>query len=407
MLYHYRNNLKILVSIKFKLPLCEFVCHKSSVILGIETSCDDTGCAIVDISGKILADTLYTQNPIHLRYGGINPLFARELHRNQIENVVSETLSKASLKFADIDAIAVTTKPGLRSSLEIGVMYAKYLSRLNNKPLIPIHHMEAHALVARLYHKIDFPYLVLLISGGHCLLAIVKDVEEYILLGESLDDSPGEAFDKTSRRMKLRNIPEYSNKSGGQAIELAAAKATNPQMFQFPLPLVRYRDCNFSFSGIKDSVVRKLMRKEQEHNIIGDGVIPEIYNLCASFQLAVAKHLVHRTQRAVLYCEKNNLLPKERSLVVSGGVACNNFIYKYLTHMANQIGLNVYRPPPNVCTDNGIMIAWNGVEKFVKGRGIVEDITFNDIHPKAPLGTNAISDVEKASLSMKLVKLKI
>lgn len=376
------------------------------LILGIETSCDDTGSAIIDGTGNILGESLYSQNAIHTKLGGVNPLMAHELHRENIEVAVSEALHKANKSVKDVDAIAVTTKPGLLVSLQVGVKYAKYLAKLHTKPLIPVHHMEAHALVARMYQDLPFPFLVLLISGGHCLLTLVKDVEDFYLLGKGLDNAPGEVFDKVARRMKLKNIPDFSKICGGRAVELAALQATNPEVFEFPLPLLKYRDCNFSFSGLKDSLVRKLIKKETEHQIAGCELIPEVNDLCASFQHAVAEHLVHRTHRAILFCDKHGLIPPEnRNLIVSGGVACNNFIFKAIESLACNIGYKAFRPPPRLCTDNGVMIAWNGLEKLKKGSAPKTDIALKDIDPTASLGKCLIEEVKKANIKIKRLRL--
>lgn len=379
----------------------------NSIVLGIETSCDDTGCAVVDSTGSILGQSLYSQTALHIRYGGVNPVFAHELHRNNIDSAVSDALQNAGKCIKDLDAIAVTTRPGLLLSLQVGAKYARYLSRMHNKPLIPIHHMEAHALVARMYHKVQFPFLVLLISGGHCLLALVKDVNNFELLGKSVDNAPGEVLDKVARRMKLRNIPEYSKICGGQAIELAAQKSTNLSQFEFPLPLAKYRNCNFSFSGLKDSTIRKLEEKEVEHNVMGDELIPEVYDLCAAFQLAVAEHIAHRTHRAMLYCEKYKLIdPDNKVVVVSGGVACNNFIFKSIEYVGSEMGYKTYRPPHNVCTDNGVMIAWNGIEKLRKHIDIRTDFSLKEVEPEAPLGVDSINKVESANIKTRVTRLK-
>ncbi|XP_013187114.2 tRNA N6-adenosine threonylcarbamoyltransferase, mitochondrial-like [Amyelois transitella] len=379
---------------------------RNASVLGIETSCDDTGCAVVDMTGKILGESLHSQNAVHVRYGGVNPLIANELHRRNIEQAVAEALENSNLTVDDIDAIAVTTRPGMLMSLQVGVKYAKYLARKHNKPLIPIHHMEAHALVVRVSQDVPFPYLSLLISGGHCLLAVVKDVDEFYLLGKSLDNAPGEVLDKGARRMKLKNIPTYSQMAGGRAIELAAKHCKDPDLFRFPLPLAKYRDCNFSFSGLKDALDRNLMKKELEHGVMGDGIIPEVNELCAAYQLAVAEHIAHRTERAVIFCEKNTLLGEYRNLVVSGGVACNDFIYKSLQVVTKKLGYEVYRPPPRLCTDNGVMIAWNGIEKLRKPCGIIADIPISSIEPVAPLGNSLINEVKQSNLPVRVSRLR-
>lgn len=378
----------------------------SVTILGIETSCDDTGCAVVDGKGNVLGESLFSQNILHLRYGGINPLVARDLHRDNIEFAVKQALEESKLNVSNIDAIAVTTKPGLLISLQIGVKYAKYLAKSYNKPIIPIHHMEAHALVARMFYDIEFPFLALLISGGHCLLTVVKDVDNFLLLGNTLDNAPGEVLDKAARRMKLRNIPAYSELAGGKAIEEAAKCSKNPEIFAFPTPLVKSRDCNFSFSGIKEALIRHLLRKEEEHNAVGDEIIPEVNDLCAAFQSIIAEHIAHRVQRAVLFCTKNQFLKEDnKNIVVSGGVACNDFIFKTLQNVGVQLNCNVFRPPPKVCTDNGVMIAWNAIEKL-KTQYQFPDITLDSIDPKAPLGVNIMDEVKKANLYVKATRLK-
>ncbi|XP_037294918.1 probable tRNA N6-adenosine threonylcarbamoyltransferase, mitochondrial [Manduca sexta] len=378
------------------------------IVLGIETSCDDTGCAIVDGTGNILGEALFSQNALHVRCGGINPLVAHELHRDNIDNVVNEALGNAGLKIKDVDAIAVTTKPGLLISLQVGVKYAKYLAKQYNKPLIPIHHMEAHALIPRMCKDIPFPFIVLLVSGGHCLLAVVNHIDDFVLLGQSIDNAPGEVLDKIARRMKLRNIPTYSTMAGGRAVELAAKGAKYPDLFKFPLPLARYRDCNFSFSGIKDYFVRKLVQMENEHGIMGNEIIPEYRDFCAALQLAVAEHLVHRTERALLFCEEEKLIDTSiKNIIVSGGVACNDFIFKSIEFIANKWNYKTIRLPPRLCTDNGIMIAWNGVEKYKKELDIVSDFNIKDIDPTAPLGRNYINNVQAANLPVKATKLHI
>lgn len=382
--------------------------YSNQHILGIETSADDTGCAIVNNKGELLAESLHSQNLIHLRNGGIIPDVAQDLHRTYIKPIVSETLRKATMSMEDISAIAVTLKPGLPLSLVVGMKYAKHLARRFNKPIIPIHHMEAHALTARMYYNIPFPFLVLLISGGHCLLAVAQDVNHFQLLGQSIDCAPGEIFDKVARKMKLRNISEYSKISGGKAIELAASKATNPHMFKLPLPLAEYKDCNFSFNGLKTSVLLQLHRKEKQHEIIADKLIPEVNDLCAAMLMAASRHLIHRTQRAMEFCEKNNLIPESnKQLIVSGGVACNNYIFNALTMLCDETNYKIYRPPPKLCTDNGVMIAWNGLEKWRKGLDIITDIKTLDIEAVSPLGENLIPHVIESKIPCKLMKIKL
>ncbi|XP_058840777.1 probable tRNA N6-adenosine threonylcarbamoyltransferase, mitochondrial, partial [Topomyia yanbarensis] len=206
------------------------------------------------------------------RFGGIIPPVAQDFHRKQIENVVLKTFLQANLQFNEIDAIAVTNRPGLPLSLIVGVRYAKYLARKFNKPIIPIHHMEAHALMIRMTNNIPFPYLCILLSGGHAILTLVKSARDFYILGETIDDAPGEMFDKIARRLKLRNIPQYAWLSGGQAIEKAAVKSLNPATYNFPVPLSKYRDCQFSFAGLKNSASRHILLQEKR---LGPIVFPE------------------------------------------------------------------------------------------------------------------------------------
>uniref|UniRef100_A0A6P7GM43 N(6)-L-threonylcarbamoyladenine synthase n=1 Tax=Diabrotica virgifera virgifera TaxID=50390 RepID=A0A6P7GM43_DIAVI len=296
---------------------------------------------------------------------------------------------------------------GLPLSLLIGTKYGKHLCRKHNKPFMPIHHMEAHALTARMHDKsIEFPFLVLLISGGHCLLVVAESVDKFLLLGESIDDAPGEAFDKMARRMKLKNIPTYSTLSGGQAIELAATHADNPLAYKFTIPLLMYKNCNFSFSGIKNQLLLQLQREEKEKEVPADGIIPGVENLCASFQLVVTRHICHRVQRAMEYVSRKQLIPPDKqTLVVSGGAACNNFIAKGLSMVCDEIGYKLVRPPPKLCTDNGVMIAWNGVERWKENIGVYTNFEHIDIEKSAPLGESLIEDVDREQISCKWVKL--
>ncbi|KAF5282807.1 hypothetical protein FQR65_LT02804 [Abscondita terminalis] len=363
-----------------------------SIILGIETSCDDTGCAIVDNQGNILGEALNSQHLIHLRHGGIIPPIAQDLHRQNIEDVVNDALKAANITCNDVDAIATTVKPGLPLSLSIGLKYGTYLSRTFNKPFIPIHHMEAHALTARMHDpSIEFPFLVLLISGGHCLLAVAQDVDKFLLMGQSHDDAPGEVFDKMSRRLQLRNIPEFSKLSGGQAIELAASRATDPSEFKFTTTLLKYRDCNFSFAGNKNQFHRHVINQERKFGLAPDDVVPGFPNLCAGLLLVVTRHLCHRVQRGMEYVKLKNLIPSNRqTLVVSGGVACNNFIARGLEIVCNELDYRLVRPPPKLCTDNGVMIAWNGIERWRTNKGITNALESIEIQKCCPLGENII-----------------
>jgi N6-L-threonylcarbamoyladenine synthase len=323
---------------------------------------------------------------------------------------VTSTIEKSGFTVDDLDAIAVTNRPGLPLSLTVGVRYAKHLARKQFKPIIPIHHMEAHALMARMTDRsVQFPFLCLLISGGHTLLAYVKSVTEFYLLGESIDDAIGEAFDKTARLLKLRNVPEYEWLSGGAALEMAASKSKNPDRYEFPLPIARYRDCQFSFAGLKNNAKRFVDYEEKSLQLSPIDLPPYYEDFCAGFLKACTRHVLHRTQRAIEFCDRKDLFRdvEQRTLVISGGVACNNFIFEALSQMADQFGFRTVRPIKSHCTDNGIMIAWNGVERFM----INSDLTTNygEIRPigRCPLGTSWIKQVTDTAIACKWVKTEI
>ncbi|CAG0881611.1 unnamed protein product [Darwinula stevensoni] len=321
-----------------------------ATILGIESSCDDTGAAVVNEAKEILGEALHSQKQLHIDFGGIIPPFARELHRKHLPAVVDSALSAARMTVSDVDAIAVTVKPG------------------------------KHDAWKEIELKMKFPFLVLLVSGGHCILALVRGVTSFSILGSTLDDSPGEALDKSARRMKLRNLPELSMLSGGEAIEKLAQQG-DPSAFQFPFPLGRARDCNFSFSGLKFYLLKTIRRLEEKQKVEGDQLVPELADLCASFQFTVMKHLCTRVQRGMGFLDLNDLMPKnERTLVVSGGVASNNFLRSALERVCNEYNYKLVCPPPRLCTDNGVMIAWNGVEKWIIGCDITHE--FDSIVPE-------------------------
>ncbi|KAK3914171.1 putative tRNA N6-adenosine threonylcarbamoyltransferase, mitochondrial [Frankliniella fusca] len=394
---------------------CRRLFSKSSAklglkVLGIETSCDDTGVAIVSCDRNILADALHNQAQIHLANGGILPPVAGYHHRANMEKVANEALSAAKLSMTDIDAVAATVKPGLSLSLEVGTKYGVFLSKRYQKPFIPIHHMEAHALTARLIdERVKFPFLVLLISGGHCLLALVQGVDSFLLLGKGLDNSPGEVLDKVHRRLKLRNIPELQNFSGGHAIEVMAEKATD--RFEFPLQIRANSmvSCDFSFSGLLTNCFNIIATEEQKYGTSADGVIPSAPNLCAALQYAMTSHLCRRVEKAMIFVKGKQMIPSNNpSLVVSGGVAANKFIAKALNAVCDAHDYHLSVPPPHLCNDNGVMIAWNGVERLRENLGVLHwnNLDSVTISTKCPLGKDIRKDVANAGISgLKYVKL--
>ena len=312
---------------------------KRNFILGIETSCDDTGLAILSESGKILGECIHTQKST--RFGGVIPSFAMAFHAEALPKALHSVIEQATgerindlenLKNQGVQLIAVTNRPGLSGSLSVGIKFAKYLCLKNKLSMIPIHHMEAHALTARMVQEIPFPYLVLLASGGHCLLALAEGVDKFRLLGKQLDNSPGEIIDKISRRLKLHVLREdLRDLSGGRAMEIVGNDG-DPHAFSFNIPLRNRRSCDFSFAGYRTHVQETLEIIEKQINLEPDTFIPDINSFCASVEYGIAKHLCERVQRGIEYLDIENLWPEKngdiskRTLVVSGGVASNQRI---------------------------------------------------------------------------------
>uniref|UniRef100_A0A8C5WG92 N(6)-L-threonylcarbamoyladenine synthase n=1 Tax=Leptobrachium leishanense TaxID=445787 RepID=A0A8C5WG92_9ANUR len=327
------------------------------LVLGIETSCDDTGAAILDENGKILGEALHSQKDVHLKTGGIIPVVAQKLHADHIDSVVNEALSASGLTPQALSAVATTVMPGLALSLGVGLSYSLKMVKQYSKPFIPIHHMEAHALTVRLLHQVEFPFLVLLVSGGHCILAVAKNVADFLVLGQSLDEAPGESLDKVARRLSLINNPDCSAMSGGQAIE-HMAQFGNKELCNFRIPMSHHRDCNFSFSGLRNHINYVIQQKESEEGIQQGQILSCAADIAAASQHTVARQLAKRTQRAILFCKEKGLLPAANAtLVVSGGVASNGYIRRILKNVSYSMDVSLLCPPPKLCTDNGVMIA--------------------------------------------------
>ncbi len=321
-------------------------------VMGIETSCDETAVAIVEAPtgegpvGAILADVIYSQLIEHRRFGGVVPEIAARAHLERIDGLVEEALETAGLGLGELDAIAATGGPGLIGGVMVGVMTAKALAFAHDKPFLAINHLEGHALSVRLTEDVAFPYLLLLVSGGHCQLLSVRGPGDFTRLGTTIDDAVGECFDKTAKLLGL-GFP------GGPAVE-RAAKGGDPQRFALPRPMWRKPGCDFSFSGLKTAV-----RQTVEKLDAADG--RAIADLCASFQRTVGDVLVDRCGNALAMSP----LP---ILVVAGGVAANLHLRGRLEALAAQHGARLVAPPIKLCTDNGAMIAWAGIEHLRLGR---------------------------------------
>ncbi|XP_054643461.1 tRNA N6-adenosine threonylcarbamoyltransferase, mitochondrial isoform X1 [Dunckerocampus dactyliophorus] len=379
----------------------------SRLVLGIETSCDDTGAAVLDEAGTVLGESLHSQKEVHLRAGGIIPTVAQKLHREHIELVVNEALERSGVDPSQLTAVATTVKPGMALSLGIGLEFSQRFVRQNNKPFIPIHHMEAHALTVRMFEPVSFPFLVLLISGGHSLLAVARGVDDFLLLGHTLDEAPGDSLDKVARRLSLIRHPQCSTLSGGQAIELLA-KDGDRTRFSFRTPMGQSYDCCFSFAGLRNQINMTIMKKEAEEGIECGTLLSCVNDIAAATQHTVACHLAKRTHRAILFCKANGLLPSLcPTLVLSGGVASNQYIRKALRIITDSTGLCLLCPPAKFCTDNGVMIAWNGVERLREGTGILPPNADISYEPKAQLGVDLTAAVKAAAIRLPSVRMKI
>ena len=327
-------------------------------LLGIESSCDDTSAAVVRQSGEaapeILSNVVYGQTELHAAFGGVVPEIAARAHAEKLDLAVEEALSQAGIGFSDVDAIAVTAGPGLIGGVISGVMCAKGLSTGLGIPLVGVNHLAGHALTPRLTDQIAFPYLMLLVSGGHCQFLIAHGPEEFTRLGGTIDDAPGEAFDKTAR---LLGLPQ----PGGPSVE-AEAKTGDPKRFAFPRPLLDRPGCDLSFSGLKTALLRARDALVAEK---GGLTRQDRADLCASFQAAVADVLAKKTMRALeTYLAEN---PETPTLAVAGGVAANQTIRGALETGCADHAVDFTAPPLALCTDNAAMIAYAGLARFKAG----------------------------------------
>ena len=321
---------------------------KKKFILGIETSCDDTAIAIVDSEKNILSNIVFNQNEKNNKFGGIVPEVAARAHMNLISQVLKKSLDKAKKNIKDIDIICATGGPGLIGGLLIGTTFAKTLSWSLKKPYVAVNHLEGHALTARLVYNIDYPFLLLLISGGHTQLIVVKKYGVYKRISTTLDDAAGETFDKAAKMLNLEQ-------PGGAKIEEISNNG-DEYAFKLPRPLYKSKNPNFSFSGLKTAFSR-LVNKVEINNNKSD--------LAASFQSAINDCILDRTILGIKIF-KNMILKNENlRLVVAGGVASNKKIRQSLKTLTTEHKIEFYAPPINLCTDNGAMIAWAGYEKFL------------------------------------------
>ena len=346
------------------------------IILGIESSCDETAAALVDDKRKILGQALLSQKE-HIAFGGVVPEIAARSHLEHIDAIIDAACRQAGVGLDEIDAVAAASGPGLIGGVVVGVMAAKAIALALNKPFIAVNHLEGHALCARLTDDVDYPYLLLLVSGGHCQILIVKDVGQYERLGTTIDDAAGEAFDKVSKMLGL-GYP------GGPLVEKAALSG-DENRFDLPRPLLFSGDCNLSFSGLK-TAVRRIVEGYANGGDVSNVQIPQqdVCDIAASFQKALTDCLIKKLQKAVKIFKSK--YPEGKHIVVSGGVAANGYLRRKLENVAKKENLIFAAPPIRFCTDNGVMIAWAGLERFQKG--YVSTLDFKP-RPRWPLDENA------------------
>ncbi len=345
--------------------------------LGLESSCDDTAAAVVRHtvggSAEILSSVVVGQTELHAAFGGIVPEIAARAHAEKLDHAAEAALLQAGMTLRQIDGIAVTAGPGLIGGVLSGVMLAKGLCAATGLPLIGVNHLAGHALTPRLTDQLCFPYLMLLVSGGHCQFLIAKGVDVFTRLGGTIDDAPGEAFDKTAKLLGLAQ-------PGGPAVERQAALG-DPKRFAFPRPLLNQPGCDMSFSGLKTALLRARDAIVAEK---GGITVQDRRDLCAGFQAAVADVLTEKTRRALaLY---RDLAPDAPALAVAGGVAANQVIRARLMALCEGSGVRFLAPPLALCTDNAAMIAWAGIERF--RAGLTDDFSLA-ARPRWPLDASA------------------
>jgi tRNA N6-adenosine threonylcarbamoyltransferase len=325
-------------------------------ILGIETSCDETAAALVrrhpDGTGDILANVILSQIKDHAPYGGVVPEIAARAHASHLDRLIRRALDEAHLTLDDIDGVAATAGPGLIGGLLVGLTTAKALALAKDKPLLAINHLEAHALTPRLLGPLDFPYLLLLISGGHTQLQIVEGVGRYRRIGTTIDDALGETFDKTA---KLLGLPY----PGGPQVE-ALAREGNANRFTFPRPLKGREGCNFSFSGLK-TAIRETVAE------LGSLGAADRADICAGFEAAIADTMRDRLTRALKLFKTTFPYVRVPVLVVAGGVAANHRLKNTFESLSAHHGFTLIVPPADLCTDNAAMVAWAGAERLARG----------------------------------------
>lgn len=319
------------------------------LVLGIETSCDETAVALVNDQKEIKAHLILSQLADHVPYGGVVPEIAARAHLRYLPGFIRNCMQNADVHFTDLDAVAATAGPGLIGGVMVGVMMAKAIASVCQLPFLAVNHLIGHALTVRLTNDLEFPYLLLLLSGGHCQLIIVKSPIHFQLLGSTLDDAVGECFDKVA---KMLGLPY----PGGAHIE-RLAKGGNAHKISFPTPLLDKKayPFSFSFSGLKSAVRRYI----ELHPQLSE---EDKCDVAASLQMTIGKSLLNRSENALKYCLRENV--DLTAFVIAGGVAANQYLRQQFEQLTTRYELLFVAPPPELCTDNGAMIAWAGIEKL-------------------------------------------
>jgi N6-L-threonylcarbamoyladenine synthase len=347
-------------------------------VLGIESSCDDTGAAVVRSDGVILGEALASQSHIHEEWGGVVPGLAKTAHEEALDRVIHTALQKAGTTLEDVDAIGVTVGPGLEICLRVGAQRACQLAMEYNKPFVGIHHLEAHILMARMENQsLEWPFLSLLVSGGHCQILKCEGIGKYSIVGGTLDDSLGECFDKTAR---LLGLPVGGG--GGPAVE-ALAREGNATAIPLTVPLLRRKDCDFSFAGLKTNVRRAAEQMTADRGLESalDLSRQDKADIAASFQNVAIKHLEQRLERAMKIMEKEGI----STLALVGGVAANQELRGRLNTLCESRDWNMVVPPPRLCTDQGAMASWAAIERLKLGSS--DDPNNQEVFARYPFST--------------------
>lgn len=351
--------------------------NRAMIVLGIETSCDETAVAVIRGDKTILSNLVLSQLDEHRAFGGVVPEIAARAHMDHLDTLIAGAMADAGVTYGELSGVAATCGPGLIGGVMVGMMAGKAIAAAHHLPFVAVNHLEAHALTPRLTNDLPFPYLLLLVSGGHTQILIAEDVGVYKRLGTTIDDALGECFDKAA---KLMGLPH----PGGPQVEKAAkdcadAKAARAR-FPLPVPMKGREGCDFSFSGLKTAV-----RNHVEALPAGNLSYADVAALCCSFQETAAAAVADRCQKAIgIFKARHG--GRARALVISGGVAANLEIRSTLERLAKSHGMELIAPPLDLCSDNGAMIAWTGIERLNKGMIDTLDIA---ARPRWPLDPDA------------------